>query len=138
MTSREAALVALGEEDVAAYERVKSFYTKNGTALQQMYAKAVGGRVGGRGEANIVSRLGDFEFCSSENTTNAAGTAAQIAKVGAGRIVQATGRLRKGRISGVTFLELHGVRDPDRVAGECEVAALNLAKREVLQQERLL
>jgi hypothetical protein len=33
-----------------------------------------------------------------------------------------------GRISGVDFLRMHGVRDAERIASECQVEALRLAK----------
>lgn len=36
--------------------------------------------------------------------------------------------LRSGRISGSDFLRLHGVEKPDRVATECEIRALEIAK----------
>ena len=127
MTPREAASVALGAEAVLTYERVKSFYTRFGGALESAFAAAVSGRLGARGEPDVVTRLGGWEFCAAANTKNSAGEAAQRARVGPGRIVQVSGDPRPGRISGRAFLELHGVRDAARVAGECELAALRAA-----------
>jgi len=133
VTSREAALVAFGPEAVLAYERVKTFYTRYGHALEQTFADRVGGRVGGRGEPDVITRLGEWEFCAAADTKNSAGDAAQLAKVGPGHVVQVSGRPRPGRISGAVFLSLHGVKEPARVAGECEVAALHRAKVEATQ-----
>lgn len=128
MTSREAAIVAFGPEAIRNYERVKAFYTCYGSALERTFAAAVGGRVGGRGEADVITPLGDWEFCAAANTKNAAGNAAQLAKVGPSRIVQVTGKLSKGRISGEQFLSLHKVTNPERVASECTIEALHQAK----------
>lgn len=130
MTSREAAILALGIDAVRAFEDVKSFYTRYGNALQHAYADAVGGRVGGKGEPDVVTSLGGFEFCSQESTKNAAGDAAQRDKVEPGHVVQVSGRLRRGRISGSDFLKLHGVDRPDRAASECEIRALLAARDE--------
>jgi len=129
MTSREAALVAFGPEAIRHYEEVKAFYTRLGSAFERSFAAAVGGRVGHRGEADVITRLGEFEFCAAANTKNASGNAAQLARVGAGRVVQVTGAPARGRISGIDFLRMHGVRNAERVAGECEVAALSDARR---------
>lgn len=132
MTPREAAIVALGHEAVGAYEEVKTFYTRFGLELERGYAAAVGGRVGRRGEADVVTRLGDFELCAAANTKNAAGDRAQREKVGPCRVVQLSGTPRRGRISGLDFLELHGIRHAARVAGELEVAAMERARQEAL------
>lgn len=117
----------LGLDAVRDYETVKTFYTRFGHGLETAFALAVGGRRGGTGEADVITRLGGFEFCAAANTKNSAGEAAQRAKVGAGRIVQVSGALRAGRISGADFLRLHGVERADRVAGECELAAMRYA-----------
>lgn len=128
MTSREAATLAWGLDAVLAYERVKRFYTRYGNALERTFAQAVGGRVGGIGDPDVITDLGSFEFCAEANTKNSAGDAAQRAR--GCTIVQVSGRLRPGRISGPEFLRLHGIKNPDRVAGDCEIAALNEAKTE--------
>ena len=137
MTSREAAIVACGIDAVRSYERVKTFYTRLGSAFERAFAEAVAGRVGARGEADVVTRLGEFEFCSASNTKNSAGERAQIARVGAGRVVQVTGVPKVGRITGGEFLRLHGVREHERVAGECQVRAIELARAEADQQLRM-
>jgi hypothetical protein len=129
VTSREAALMAWGIDAVRDYERVKRFYTRYGNALERTYAAAVDGRVGAIGEPDVITRLGDFEFCAEANTKNSAGDAAQRARGNV--IVQVAGKLRPGRISGEEFLRRHGIAKPDRAAGECEVAALMLAKDEI-------
>jgi hypothetical protein len=134
VTSREAALVACGEEAVRAYELVKTFYTRFGLALERTFADAVEGRRGRRGEPDVVTRLGGFEFCASASSKNSAGRAAERARGAV--VVQVSGPLRPGVISGVDFLRRHGVKDAPRVAGQCEVAALNLAKAEA--EERVL
>jgi len=134
VTSREAATIACGLDAVRAYELVKTFYTRYGNAVERAFAEAVGGRVGGRGEPDVSTRLGEFEFCASANSKNAAGEAAQRARVGVGRIVQVSGPVRPGRISAVEFLRLHGVPEPDRVAGDCQVRALTLARAEADRQ----
>ena len=133
MTPREAAIAAFGLEAVRSYEQVKAFYTRFGHALERTFAQAVAGRVGGRGEPDLITRLGAWEMCAAANTKNAAGEAAQRALVGPGHIVQVSGKPRPGRITGEAFLALHGVPRPDRVAGECEVAALQEAKQEAMQ-----
>lgn len=126
MTSREAALSVFGEAPVRDYERVKRFYTRFGHALERTYAQAAGGRVGERGQLDVITRLGGFEFCAGPNSKNSVGDAAQRAR--GVLVVQVSGPLRPGRISGVEFLRLHQVKDPERVAGECDVAAMNEAK----------
>jgi hypothetical protein len=133
VTPREAALVAFGPDAVLAYERVKTFYTRYGHALERTFADRVDGRVGGRGEPDVVTRLGAWEFCAAANTKNSAGDAAQLAKVEPGHVVQVSGTPRRGRISGAVFLALHGIKEPARAAGECEVAALQRAKVEAVQ-----
>jgi len=135
VSSREAALAVFGPEMVDAYERVKRFYTRYGRALERVFAGAVGGRVGRRGEPDVVTPLGGFEFCASSNTKNAAGNAAQVARVGVGRVVQVSGRPARGRITGVAFLALHGVDEPELVAGELELLALELARVDQLELE---
>lgn len=129
MTPREAALLALGLGDVEAYERVKTFYTRLGLAFEESFASRVSGRLGGPGEPDVVTRLGGWEFCAAANTKNSAGERAQLARVGPGRIVQVSGRLGRGHISAVEFLRLHGIREPERIAGECEAAAVRAAQR---------
>ncbi len=126
MTSREAAILAYGLPAVQAYENVKAFYTRYGSALEQAFADRVGGRQGKRGEADVVTPLGGFEFCAAANTKNSAGEAAQRARGYV--IVQVSGKPTKGRISGVEFLRMHRVIDAERVAGECQIAAIRLAK----------
>lgn len=128
MTSREAALVACGEDAVHGYEFVKTFYTRYGNALERTFAEAVGGRVGAPGEPDVITPLGDFEFCAQATTKNAAGDAAQRAS--GAIVVQVTGSPRSGRISAVEFLRRHGIKDADRVAGQCEVRALFDARDE--------
>lgn len=120
-------MVTLGPDAVKHYEAVKTFYTRFGHALETAFADAVGGIVGRPGEADVITRLGEFEFCAAANTKNAAGERAQLDKVGPGRIVQVSGVPRPGRISGVDFLRLHGVAQPERIAGECEVVAMRAA-----------
>jgi hypothetical protein len=134
MTSRDLAVIAMGADSVLAYERVKAFYTRLGVALERSYAERVGGRLGRRGEADVITRLGEWEFCAAANTKNAAGEAAQRAKVGPQRIVQVTGTPTRGRITGVEFLRQHGVPRPDRAAGECEALALERAREHADQQ----
>lgn len=127
MTSREAAQFVFGLEAVENYERVKSFYTHYGTALERVFAERVDGRRGPQGGADVITPLGEFEFCSQGNTKNAAGEAAQRAS---GRtVVQVAGKPRTGRISAVDFLRQHGVKNAERVAGECEVLAAWHAKQ---------
>lgn len=130
MTSREAAILALGVDAVRDYERVKTFYTRYGHALELTYAEAVGGRIGDPGEPDVITPLGGFEFCAQASTKNAAGDAAQRGKVPAGHVVQVSGSPRPGRITGTDFLKLHGVRKPDRIANECEIRALEIARAE--------
>jgi hypothetical protein len=129
MTSREAAIITLGLEDVEAYRRVKSFFTKFGVEIEKVYAEAVGGTRGARGGGgpDVKTPLGEFEFCASERSKNAAGNAAQIARVPAGHVVQATGPPVKGRIMGQDFLRMHGVADPHRKAGELLIEAMERA-----------
>src|SRR4029077_18706313 len=127
LTSHEAAVLALGADAVRTYEQVKRFYTRYGSALERSFAAAVGGRVGGPGEADVITRLGEWEFCAAANTKNAAGEAAQRAKVGVGKLVQATGIPRPGRISGVTFLSWHGVLNPEHVSHEAAMTAMHEA-----------
>ena len=127
-------MLTCGEEAVRSYELVKRFFTRYGHGLERTFAAAVGGRVGGRGEPDVITRLGEWEFCSTANTKNSAGEAAQRERVGPGRIVQVTGTLRPGRISGIQFLELHGVKDPERRASECQVAAALTASVEAEMQ----
>jgi len=122
-------MMAWGIDAVRNYERVKRFYTRYGNALERTYAAAVDGRVGGIGDPDVITRLGSFEFCAEANTKNSAGDAAQRARGNV--IVQVAGRTRNGRISGEEFLRRHGIPKPDRIAGECEVAALTLAKDEI-------
>ena len=129
MTPREAALLALGLADVEAYERVKTFYTRLGLAFEESFARRVGGRLGGRGEPDVITRLGGWEFCAAATTKNSAGERAQLARVGPGRIVQVSGRLGRGHISAVEFLRIHGIREPERAAGECQAAAVGAARR---------
>ena len=68
MTSREAAAIAYGESAVRTYELVKRFYSRYGLALERTFASAVGGRLGERGRAgergepDVVTELGGFEF----------------------------------------------------------------------------
>jgi len=129
MNPRQAAVEAFGVEAVRNYEAVKSFYTKLGRAYEQAFAHRVGGRLGRKaGEADVITRLGAWEFCAAANTKNAAGEAAQLARVGNGRIVQVTGPLRPGHISAVEFLRAHGIADPYSAAHECELAAVNIAR----------
>lgn len=79
MTSREAAIAAFGLEAVEHAELIRRFQTLWGLALEVAFAEAVGGRVGGPGEADVSTERGQFEFCSQANTKNAAGEAAQRA-----------------------------------------------------------
>ena len=127
MSSRDAAIRAVGQESVEAYERVKAFYTRWGLALEAEYAAAVGGRLGGRGEADVVTQLGEWAFASQANTKNAAGNRADLAQVGPGRLVQVYGKPRRGWISGIEFLALHGIRRPELVQAEIQVRAERLA-----------
>lgn len=126
MTSREAAIIACGQEAVEAYGRVKSFYTKFGVEVERAFAEAVGGEQAPRGQGgpDVVTHLGEWEFCASPRSKNASGDKAQVARVGADHVVQVTGKLVGGRISGEEFLRQHGVKDPYRTAGECNVRAL--------------
>jgi hypothetical protein len=133
MTSREAAMIAFGQEAVETAERVRAFQTRWGLALEAEYAAAVGGRRGGRGEADVVSRLGEWAFASQATTKNAAGNRADLAQVGPGRLVQVSGKPRRGWISGIEYLRVHGIRDPERVAGECETRALRQATRPLVE-----
>lgn len=127
MTPRQAAIEACGADAVAAYERVKTFYTRFGHALERAFADRVAGTVGGRGAADVTTRLGAFEFCAAANTKNSAGEAAQLAKVGAAHVVQVSGVPRPGRITGPEFLRLHGVANPELEAAACAARALELA-----------
>lgn len=65
MNPRAAAVEAYGVEAVEAYELVKRFYTRLGRAIERAYAERVGGRVGGPGEADVITRLGSWEFCAA-------------------------------------------------------------------------
>lgn len=132
MTPRDAAIEVFGPAAVANYEAVKSFYTKLGRAYEQAFAHRVGGRLGRNGEADVVTRLGAWEFCAAANTKNSAGEAAQLARVGNGRIVQVSGVMRPGHISAVEFLRAHGIADPYSAAHECELAAVNIARAQQL------
>jgi len=85
----------------------------------------------------VITWLGGWEFCAAENTKNADGDAAQLAKVGRGQIVQVTGKLRPGRISGEDFLRQHGIPNPSRVIGELQIAALELAKTKAVEHTQL-
>ena len=126
MTSREAAIAAFRLEAVEHAELIRRFQTLWGTALERAFAEAVGGRVGGPGNADVITERGEFEFCSQANTKNAAGEAAQRAS---GRtIVQVTGTPRRERISGEAFLELHGVKGPKVVAEACAALAAYRAR----------
>ena len=127
VSARGAALAVLGLEAVAQYDRVVTFQTKFGHALERAYADAVGGRVGRPGEPDVLTRHGGFEFCTGANTKNSAGAAAQLAKVGAGRIVQVLGLPRAGRMSGAEFLRLHGVHDPAGTAAQLALDAAAIA-----------
>ncbi len=134
MTPREAAVAAYGESAVHAYELVKGFYTRYGYALEVEFAAVVGGRLGRRGapgtrgEPDVVTALGAFEFCAQANSKNAAGRASDT-RVDVVR-VQASGSPKFGRISGVEFLELHGVAGAAGVARRCEEGALERARSE--------
>lgn len=129
MTSREAAIITLGIEDVEAYERVKRFYTRFGLEIEKVYAEAVGGTRPrqGAGGPDVITRLGEWEFCASERSKNSAGAKAQAARVPEGHVVQATGPVRKGSIAGEEFLHLHGVSDWHRQAGELLLRAMENA-----------
>lgn len=132
MTSREAAILACGREKVEAYEEVKTFYTKFGVEIEKVYAEEVGGvrPIPGRGGPDVVTEKGGWEFCASENSKNAAGRRYMEDKVPQGHIVQATGKLRKNRISGEDFLRKHGIRNAHRRAGELLIKAARRAKPE--------
>jgi hypothetical protein len=133
VTPREAAVLALGAEAVESYEAVKRFYSRLGMECQTTYATAVGGRVGRILEADVITRIGDFEFCMQANTKNSAGEAAQRWKAGPGRTVQVSGTPRRGRMSGVEFLAMHGVLNPELVADECIATAAARARQPAIQ-----
>jgi hypothetical protein len=132
MTSREAAAIAYGEAAAAAYELVKRFYTRYGYALERTFAAAVGGRLGRKGrkgehgEPDVITSFGAFEFCAQRMSKNAAGRERDKASVWPEGVVrvQVAERPIDGRISGEEFLRLHGVGEPERVAAECQVAAM--------------
>jgi hypothetical protein len=128
VTSRQAAVAVYGEHAVAMYETVKRFYTRYGVALERTYADAVGGRLGRKGgggvkgEPDVITPLGRFEFCAQANTKNAAGVARDTAD---GVIcVQVSERPRNGRISGEDFLRMHNIDNPDSVAVQCQFDAM--------------
>ncbi len=130
MTSREAAIIVFGEEAVRSFGQIKSFMTKFGNYVEEVYAEEVGGERGvrGAGGPDIRTSLGDWEFCASENSKNAAGRAADRARVPAGHLVQVTGPPRKGYIMGQDFLRLHGIPDSHRRAGELLIEAMERAR----------
>lgn len=133
LTPRQAAAATYGEPAVKAYELIKGFYTRYGHALEHAFAQAVGGRLGKRGKAgergepDVITTLGAFEFCAQANSKNSAGRTSDrredVVRV------QVSGNPKFGRISGVDFLLMHGITEPDDVAYQCELAALTQAKR---------
>lgn len=128
LTSREAAEAACGLQAVENYIRVKRFYTRYGHALEVAFARAVGGSLGGPGEPDVTTRLGEWAFCTQGNTKNAHGSAADLRSVNEGFAVQVMGRPNPGWISGIEFLARHGVRDPEGVARRCQAEALREAR----------
>jgi len=121
MTWEEAAIIVFGQEAVDHFRLVKSFQTRLGKAHERAFAQRVGGRVGGPGEADVITDCGEFDFRSQANTKNAAGRAAELAN---GRvIVQVTGTPVPGAISAVEFLRFHDVPHPEREAMLCEATA---------------
>ena len=127
--SRDAAALAFGEDALHAYEQVKRFYTLLGRALEREFAYTVGGRAGAVGEADVITDLGEWEFCASGNTKNSAGNRAQLARVPAGHVVQVFGTPRRGRISCEEFLKLHGIPNPRFRASECRIAAMRESRQ---------
>lgn len=129
MTSREAAILACGRRAVENYETVKSFYTKFGVEIEKAYAAEVEGvrPIPGKGGPDVVTPLGGWEFCASERSKNAAGNRKMKEMVPEGHIVQATGKVVKGRISGEEFLRKHGIANAHRRAGELLIKAAKRA-----------
>lgn len=128
LTTKDLAIEALGVYDVHAYERTKIFHMKLGEELARAFAQAVSGKIGGRGEVDVVTELGCFEFCASHNTKNGAGSLVDSLR---GQRVQATGRARQGYLSGEEFLELHG-QDPanaDTLRRQAMARALSLVSQ---------
>lgn len=127
LTSREAAEIACGADAVHNYGRVKTFYTRFGHALEVTFARAVGGRLGGPGEPDVITSLGAWAFATQGNTKNSAGSSADLASVEEGFAVQVIGTPKPGWVSGLEFLARHGIPDPRAVAAECEARALVLS-----------
>jgi hypothetical protein len=120
ITTKAIAIRVLGIYDVHAYERIKAFHMRLGKELERAFAEAVGGRVGGKGEVDVTTSKGNFEFCSSHNTKNASGSLVDSLR---GQRVQATGAARPGYLSGEQFLELHD-RDPSEADALRELATI--------------
>ena len=131
MTSREAAEKVCGLSAVEAYGFVKRFYTRFGHALEWHFATAVDGRVGMRGERDVITRLGEWEFATQHNTKNDGNNKADLARVETGHAVQVLGVPNPGWISGIEFLKFHGVAEPEMVAAKCCAAAIEDAREPV-------
>lgn len=121
MTWEEAAIVVFGQEAVEHFRLVKSFQTRLGKAHERVFAARVCGRVGGPGEADVITDRGGFDFRSQANTKNAAGRAAELA--GGRTVVQMTGAPVAGAISAGEFLRIHDVKNAEREALICEALA---------------
>jgi hypothetical protein len=115
VTSRQVALLVYSPTEVLIAERLRLFHQFLGNAFERVFADAVGGQLGGSGKGNpdVITDQGEFEFCTQRNTKNAAGAAHDRAT---GRpIVQILEEPLAGRMSAVDFLELHDIADAKRV-----------------------